>query len=59
MANQVQGTVYQIDTTRQVEPIVMAFSTQNIIVREASFIHIPEIQSCIIYYQNPPQFSPF
>lgn len=53
MANQIQGTVYQINTTRQAEPIVMSFSTQNIIVREATIAGIPEVLSCIIYYQSP------
>lgn len=47
MANQIQGTVYQVDTTMQIESISMAFSTQNIVVRASG------MGSCISYYQSP------
>jgi hypothetical protein len=52
MANQIQGTVYQIDGNPQKTPIIVSFLTSNIQIKEASISTIPEVNSAITCYQN-------
>lgn len=52
MANQIQGTVYQIDGNPQKAPISVSFLTTNIFIKEASISTIPDVNSAITCYLN-------
>jgi len=52
MANQIQGTVYQIDGNPLSSPIQVAFLTSNIYIREFQIDLIPAVNAAIVYYPN-------
>jgi len=52
MANQIQGTVYQIDGNPLSSPIQVSFLTSNIYIREYQIGLIPAVNAAIVYYPN-------
>lgn len=62
MANQIQGTVYQLDNSVYTTPSVVTFPTEDILIRAFTTSSIPQVNSIIQLYDSitsPTQFKTF